>query len=225
MEVGSGCDDCDQLGDELLSHVAFRKSKHLDHSVDVPFLVRRVLFASHAYLVRQFLLKLVVSNEKVVDEFLDYRFDIALVGDLVQQVQGLLLNDQVMVFQAISNSGLVSFDSVVVYVNHLLESLQRYEPHVVLPIHQEPAQNVDAENSEPLTGFDAHDGPHAFREHRVAGVLRRLGVGCDLSQNVGHFIGGFGVLLAEFPQQLQDAHLEEGVLHSANFVLRRVAAH
>lgn len=88
-----------------------------------------------------------------------------MIGDFVNQIESLLLNLHVVVLQAVCDCLLMSLYSVVVDVYHFLQLLNSDIPHVILPVHQEAAKDVDAENSQVLRCLDPHYGPGAFREH------------------------------------------------------------
>ena len=85
-----------------------------------------------------------------------------------------------MILEAVSDRLLVPLHSIVVNVNHALEALQCHEADIVLPVHEEPAKDVDAQDSQAGACFNPHDGADALGEDGVARVLGRFSVGCNL---------------------------------------------
>ena len=70
MQLRSRRDDRNDLRDVVLSSVSLRQGQDLNHCIDMPLLVGRVLLANLADLVSQLLLELVVGAQEVVEEFL-----------------------------------------------------------------------------------------------------------------------------------------------------------
>lgn len=147
VQLWSGGDYSNDLRDVGLSSVGLGQSQHLDHSVNVPLLVGGELLANLAYLVRQLGLELWIRCDEVVDELLDDGLDVRGIGDLVNQVESLLLKLHIVILQAISDGTLVSLDGVEVDVDHLLQLKQGHVPDIVLLVGQESAEDVDSHDS------------------------------------------------------------------------------
>ena len=154
----------------------------------MPFLGRRVLLAGHAYLVGKFLHKIIVSNQQVVEQFFSDGFDVLCISNLEEEVKGFLFNYQVMVLQTISYSRLMSLNSIIVDVNDTLETLKGYESDIIFFIHEEAAQDIDAQHTKPCACLYSHDGSDTFGEDRVPWILGSLCIGRNLGQNVTHLI-------------------------------------
>lgn len=154
----------------------------------MPFLGRRVLLAGHAYLVGKFLLEIIVSNQQVIEQFFSDGLDVLCISNFEEEVKGFLFNYQVMVLEAISDSRLVSLNSIIVDVNDTLETLKRYESDIIFFIHEEAAQDIDAQHTKTCACLYSHNGSDTFRKDRVSWVLGSLCVGRNLGQDVTHLI-------------------------------------
>lgn len=53
-------------------------------------------------------------------------------------------------------------------------------PDVVVSVAQELSENVDGQDTEGVVRWGLHDSKHSLVENRVANILARLGVGCNL---------------------------------------------
>lgn len=164
MELGRRGNHRNQLRDVLLADVVFTQSEHLDHRVNLPFPCGRVLLTNLANLVGQLLFEFCIGDQQVVEQLFHNGLDVGVVGNLVEQVEGLLLDDQVVVLKAVEHGLLVTRHRFVVNVHHLDQLLQSDVPHIVLFVLKEFAENVDAQYTQTLAGLNGHDRSHAFGE-------------------------------------------------------------
>lgn len=154
----------------------------------MPFLGRRVLLAGHAYLVGKFLLKIIVSNQQVVEQFFSDGLDVLGISNFEEEVKCFLFNYQVMILETISDSRLMSLNSIIVDVNDTLKTLKGYESDIIFFIHEEAAQDIDAQHTKSCACLYSHDGSDTFGKDRVSWVLGSLCVGRNLGQDVTHLI-------------------------------------
>jgi hypothetical protein len=162
MQLRGCCNNCDNLRNVLFSDMSLRQGKNLNHGVNVPFFIGRILFADLANFVGKLLFEFAISAQQVICKLLHNRFDVGVVSDFIDEVQGLLLDLHVVVLQAVRNGALVALHRIVVDVNHLLQLLQSDISHVVFAVHQEATQDVDSKHSQTLGSLDSHDGPRTL---------------------------------------------------------------
>lgn len=110
----------------------------------MPLFVWGILLTYLTYLIRELLFELAIGIKKVVGQLLDNALDVGGIGDLVDEIQSLLLDLEIMVLQTVCDSALVSLNCAVVDVYHLLKLVEGHVSYIVLPVHQESTKNVNS---------------------------------------------------------------------------------
>ena len=181
--------------------MSFSECENLNHSIDMPLLIGRILLANLANLVAQFLFEFIIGRQQVVGQLLDDTLDIRGICDFVNEIQGLFFYLHVMIFQTIGDRLFMSLDGIVVDVNYFLELLESHVTHVVFAVHQEAAQDVDTEDSEALRGLDSHDGTGAFSKNWISWILACICVGCNMRQNIAHLICALLIFVTDVAEE------------------------
>ncbi len=67
-----------------------------------------------------------------------------MIGNLEKQIQCFLLDNQIMIFKAVSDCLFVPLHSIIVDVYNALQALQCHKAYIVLLVHQKSTKDIDS---------------------------------------------------------------------------------
>ena len=223
LNVGHVGDEHDEAGHDVVADVIAGRLEHARHLIDVPRLARRVLLHGDEQVGRAVGLELGLARAQERHELVDHLDYVGRVYERKAQLHGASLDRHVRILEALDNGATVALYRAQVGVHHLEERVERHVANVLVGVEQEAAEDVDGEDAQRRLRLDVHDGEHGLVQDRVAGVLARLGVGAHLGEYVVHGVAGVRVVLAEYAEQADDAHLQERIADAGHVVVRAVA--
>ncbi|KAL7553138.1 LOW QUALITY PROTEIN: hypothetical protein ACHAWF_016403 [Thalassiosira exigua] len=226
-----------------------RDGEHGDEGVDPPPVVRPVAVHDPQHAGANVGAVVAGADDEVVEQLGREGLDVGLVDEVVDELEGALADGDVGVLEAVDDGGPVALEgrrggvggafvpSFGVSVRHAVaaaapspvvrdapgQGVERHVSDVVVPVQEEPPEDVDGQHPQPVVALHGHDGLHALVEDGVPCVFGRLRVGRDLRQDVVHLLGRLGVPGPEEAEEREDLHLEERVGDAPDVVLGAVA--
>jgi hypothetical protein len=225
LELGSGLDEVDQRLGGLLLDGLVCEHEHFEDGVEVPPPALAVLLHDEADLESELGDELlVVGGEQDVEEVLDDGGGVVGGGDDVEQVERHDADEDVVLVEALEDGVAVGLDDAQVVLGHQVEVEQREVLRVGVLHRDELPQHVRHHLAQLRTRLQQHEALEALEQDGVGAVLqvgrhsRAHRVVAD-HQDLRELLVEAAREPPQRAQELEDGHLQEGVLHAADLVL------
>ena len=193
------------------------------HGVDVPSFSRRETVGRHTNLAGHDRFELVVGCFEEGQELPDEHTNVGFVDEGEAEIERTTTDADVGIAETFENRISMALNRVGLYRNNLDEGIEGDVPDVVVPITQKLAEDIHSQNTKSRIGLDVEDGEYGLVEDGVPHVLRRIGIGGNLGEDVIYLFAGLRIATSEYPQQLKNLDLQKRIGDSRDIVLGCVA--